>query len=306
MFAAFLTTILFSISVVCGHRSAKLIGGTEANFWRLTCATIMLGIWSYGFGDGLAGAAFPLFLLSGILGIGAGDVALFQALPRLGSRLSLLLIQCLTAPFGALIEWGWLGTTLTLWQILCGLTILAGVGVALTPGEHLRLTRRDLAAGVAFSTLAALGSALAAVLSRKAYIIAHAAGQPIDGANAAFQRIVGGLFLGAICLLVVKRRMLRLQAHAPHEMVVEVSKKKWRGVWPWVLVNSLAGQTLGVSAMQWALETTPTGIVLAIIALTPLVVIPFARVLENERITAQSLAGGAIAVVGVIGLTLAK
>jgi len=58
--------------------------------------------------------------------------------------------------------------------------------------------------------------------------------------------------------------------------------------------------------MQWALETTPTGIVLAIIALTPLVVIPFARVLENERITAQSLAGGAIAVAGVAGLTLAK
>jgi drug/metabolite transporter (DMT)-like permease len=58
--------------------------------------------------------------------------------------------------------------------------------------------------------------------------------------------------------------------------------------------------------MQWALETTPTGIVLAIIALTPLVVIPFARVLENERITAKSLAGGAIAVAGVVGLTLAK
>lgn len=306
VFAAFLTTLLFSISVVCGHRSAKLIGGTEANFWRLTCATIMLGVWAYGFGNGLAGDAFPLFLLSGILGIGVGDVALFQALPRLGSRLSLLLIQCLTAPFGALIEWGWLGTRLTLWQILCGLTILAGVGLALTPGEHLRRTRRDLAAGAVFSTLAALGGALGAVLSRKAYATAHAAGQPIDGANAAFQRIVGGLFVGAICLLVVKRQVLRIQARAPRGMAVEVSKKKWRGVWPWVLVNSLAGQTLGVSAMQWALETTPTGIVLAIIALTPLVVIPFARVLENENITTQSLAGGAIAVAGVIGLTLVK
>ena len=306
MFAAFLTTLLFAISVVCGHRSAKLIGGTEANFWRLTGATIMLGAWSYSFGCGLAGDAFPLFLLSGILGVGVGDVALFQALPRLGSRLSLLLIQCLTAPFGALMEWSWLGTTLTVWQILGGLTILAGVGLALTPGEHLRLTRRELAAGVAFSVLAALGGALGAVLSRKAYAIAQAAGQPIDGANAAFQRIVGGLFIGAICLLVVKRRLLKFQAHATPERVVAVSKKKWRGVWPWVLVNSLAGQTLGVSAMQRALETTPTGIVLAIIALTPLVVIPFARVLENEKITAQSLVGGALAVAGVVGLTLAK
>jgi len=32
-----------------------------------------------------------------------------------------------------------------------------------------------------------------------------------------------------------------------------------------------------------------------------LVVLPFARVLENERITARSLAGGAMAVAGVVG-----
>ena len=38
MFAALLCTLLFSISITCGHRSAKLIGGTEANFWRLTLA----------------------------------------------------------------------------------------------------------------------------------------------------------------------------------------------------------------------------------------------------------------------------
>src|SRR6266699_659840 len=130
MFAAFLTTILFSISVVCGHRSAKMIGGTEANFWRLTTATLLLGVWSYGFGIGLGGEAFPLFLVSGIMGIGIGDVALFQALPRLGSRLSVLLIQCLSAPFGALIEWLWLGTNLSTLQIVSGLVILLGVGIA--------------------------------------------------------------------------------------------------------------------------------------------------------------------------------
>jgi len=71
------------------------------------CDAFFLAFWAYGFGIGLEGNAFPLFFLSGIIGIGIGDVALFQALPRLGSRLSLLLIQCLTAPFGALIEWLW-------------------------------------------------------------------------------------------------------------------------------------------------------------------------------------------------------
>jgi drug/metabolite transporter (DMT)-like permease len=306
VFAALLTTVLFSISVVCGHRSARLIGGTEANFWRLTCATLFLSVWAYGFGHGLEGDAFPMFLVSGILGIGIGDVALFQALPRLGSRLSLLLIQCLTAPFGALIEWYWLKTRLSTWQVVFGLTILAGVGIALTPGRESKHTRRELWIGTLFCILAALGGASGAVLSRKAYSVVHAGSMHIDGANAAFQRIVGGLLVGGICLLIVKRREFRIQSHASPKTIVEVSAKKWRAVWPWVLANSLAGQTLGVSCMQLALEHTPTGIVLAIIATTPIVVIPFAFAFEGERPTRHSLAGGAIAVAGVIALVLSR
>lgn len=358
MFAALLCSILFSISVACGFRSAKLIGGTEANFWRLTLATLFLGLWSYSFGIGLDGAAFPLFFLSGIIGIGVGDMGLFQALPRLGSRLSLLIIQCLTAPLGALIEWLWLGTSLSAWQILCGLVTVSGVAIALMPGRSVeresvergadrnqrrtsnvqrstsnvepgllpapsRVQSRTLNVGhwtfasafrprsthvwgFLYCLVAAFGGAFGAVLSRKAYTLARSAGQPVDGANAAFQRILGGLLLAAIFLLIVKRQAFRVQAHAPPELVAEASRKKWRAVWPWILINSFAGQTLGVSCMQWALETTPTGIVLAIIAITPITVIPVAYLLEGERPTRHSLLGSAIAVVGVIALTLSK
>jgi drug/metabolite transporter (DMT)-like permease len=302
-----MSTILFSVSVVCGHRSAKLIGGMEANFWRLTFATVFLGIWSYGFGIGLEGEAFPLFLLSGIVGIGIGDVALFQALPRLGPRLSLLLIQCLTAPCGALIEKYWLGTRLTGLQILGGLTILAGVGLALTSGEHLKVTRRALVIGTLASLLAALGGACGAVMSRKAYALAHASSEPIDGANAAFQRIIGGLLFGAICLVIVRQRILLSRVNTvPPPFSLDTFQNKWRSIWPWVLGNSLAGQTLGVSCMQWALETTPTGVVLSIIAMTPIMVIPVAFLLEGERPTARSMIGGAIGVAGVMALSFSR
>jgi drug/metabolite transporter (DMT)-like permease len=184
--------------------------------------------------------------------------------------------------------------------------ILAGVGLALTPGEHLKIGRRKLAIGVLFCCLAALGGAGGAVLSREAYAVSRGCAEPIDGANAAFQRIVGGVLVGGICLLVVKRQAFKVQARAPHHLVTEAARRKWRGVWPWVLANSLAGQTLGVSFMQRALETTPTGIVLAIVALTPVVVIPFAWVFEKERPSVVSLAGGLIAVGGVIALILAR
>jgi drug/metabolite transporter (DMT)-like permease len=190
--------------------------------------------------------------------------------------------------------------------MLWGLLTVFGVGLALMPGEHMHRTRRDLFVGSLFSVLASVCGAAGGVLSRRAYEVAHATGEHLDGGNAGFQRVLGGLLLGGICLLVVKRRAFKVQAHAPPELVTETSRKKWRGVWPWVLVNGFAGQTLGVSCMQWALETTPAGIVFAILAITPIVIIPFAFMLEHERPTPRSLIGGAIAVGGVVALALAR
>jgi len=306
MFAAFLATCLFSISVISGHRTAKMIGGVEANFWRLTVATMFLGAWAFSGGGGVSGAGFSLFLLSGLIGIGLGDAGLFQALPRLGSRMSMLIVQCFTAPLAALVEWLWLGTTLGAAQIIGAVIILIGVGVAIAPGEHLTIPRRQLIIGGLFGLLGAAGNALGAVISRKAYAVAHEDLQTPDGATAAFQRILGGLLVSAILLLFAKRQYFRRPGETESAAPVGSMREKWRRIAPWVLLNSLAGQTLGVSAMQWGLETTPTGVVMSIIALTPLVVIPLARVFEGEKITWRALVGGAIAVAGVVGLTLSK
>jgi drug/metabolite transporter (DMT)-like permease len=305
MIAALLATCLFSISVISGHRTAKMIGGVEANFWRLTLATLFLSVWAFTGGQGVSGAGFPLFLLSGLIGIGIGDAGLFQALPRLGSRLSLLIIQCLTAPIAAGIEWLWLGTTLGAVEIIGALVILAGVGVVLAPGEHLTIPRPRLITGGWFALVGAAGNALGVVLSRKAYAVAHENLQTPDGGTAAFQRILGGLLVAALLLLIAKRQFLRLPDESDNHPAPSV-RDKWRRIWPWVLLNSLAGQTLGVSAMQWGLETTPAGVVMSIVALTPLTVIPLARIFEGEKATARALLGAAIAVAGVVCLTLAK
>jgi len=84
------------------------------------------------------------------------------------------------------------------------------------------------------------------------------------------------------------------------------SREKWRKVLPWVLANSFAGQTLGVSCYQWAFSTTPAGIVLPIVATTPLVAMPLTRYLEGERLSIHSIVGGIIAVAGLVGLATLK
>jgi drug/metabolite transporter (DMT)-like permease len=302
MFAALLTTLLFSVSAICGHRTSTRLGGVEANFWRICGAMIFLAIWANTLGTGTGGRAFPIFVLSGLAGIGLGDTAYFQALPRLGSRRTVLLTQCLIAPCAALIEWLWLGTRLNLAQIVCVAVILAGVVIALAPGDHLKIAPRRFWTGLLACAIAALAGALAAVLSRKAYFVAHAAGEHPDPGTTGYQRVVGGAVALGLVFLIVKWRHARRRGDDAQMMDSFSAREKFK-LWPWVLVNSLAGQTIGVSCMQWALENTPTGIVTAIIATTPIVMLPLARVFEGEKITARSLAGGLIAVAGVLGLT---
>jgi drug/metabolite transporter (DMT)-like permease len=301
MFPALLTTLLFSISALCGHRTATRLGGVEANFWRIIGAFFFLAIWANAFGTGTAGAAFFLFIVSGLAGIGLGDTAYFQALPRLGSRRTVLLTQCLTAPAAIVIEWFWLSTRLNLPEILCIAVILGGVAVALAPGDHLKIEPRRLGYGVLACAIAALGGALGAVLSRKAYAVAHAAGEHPDPVTTGYQRVIGGVVALGVVFLVVKWRHARRRGDDA-QMMDSVSPREKLKLWPWVLANSLAGQTIGVSCMQWALATTSAGIVTAIVAMTPIVMLPLARIFEGERISAREIIGGFIAVAGAVGL----
>jgi drug/metabolite transporter (DMT)-like permease len=259
---------------------------------------VLLALWAHTAGSGIAGRAFPWFLLSGCVGFGLGDLALYQALPRIGSRLSILLVHCLAAPFAAAIEWSWLGTSLSRTQIASSVTILIGVALALAPGKHLQLSRRVLVSGIIFGTIAALGQGFGAVLSRKAYHITATAGQHIDGLSAAYQRIIAGWGIAAATFLLFRRDT---QANR-FTLGLEGNAGNWRQAWRWVILNALAGPTLGVGCYQWALATRPTGVVMPIVALTPIVVIPLARALEGERPRKRSLVGGAIAVGGAFAL----
>jgi drug/metabolite transporter (DMT)-like permease len=213
------------------------------------------------------------------------------------------LTQCLTAPFAALIEFFWLGTKLNLPEILCVAVILVGVAIALAPGDHLKIPARDLKIGVFASILGAIGAAFGAVLIRKAFAVADATGLHPDAGTTGYQRVLGGILIPTIAVLVLKWRSAHAHGPAFAPATLQISLDKWRRIWPWVLANALAGQTLGVTCMQWALHTTQAGIVTAIIATTPIFLLPLTRIVEKEKIGIRSLVGAVVAVSGVIGLT---
>ena len=294
MVAALLTTVFFSFSVIFAARSAKILGGSRANAARITVALLLLALWSHTMGAGLRGPGLSWFLLSGVIGFGLGDIALFGALPRIGPRLSILLTQCLAAPIAAAVEWLWLGTRLRPAELGCAALVLGGVALALAPDHGWEGERRVFWAGVCCGIGSALGQSLGAVLSRKAFEVEKLAGFTIDGWSSAYQRIVGG----AVVIWFFTWWAGRNRPAEPGQL----APGQWGRSWPAVTGNALAGPVIGVGCFQWALHTTPSGLVLPIVATSPLVTMVFSFFMDGLRPSRRAVLGGLLAVAGAVML----
>jgi drug/metabolite transporter (DMT)-like permease len=233
-------------------------------------------------------------LLGGVTGFGVGGVAMFLSLPRLGSNLSTLIVQCGAAVAAAAIEFAWLGTVLVGPQLLWATVTLGGVVIGLLPGSMPRIAARHFSSGVGWALLSALGQGAGAVLSRKAFAVAAALHDPVDPGTAAYHRALGGLLVATVVLVVgqcAKRGKLLADVRA----------------WPWVFGNALTGPVLGVAFYQWALRTTPAGLVQPIVAIAPLLTIPFAiRIEEAPSPRLRYYVGAMFAVAGATGIALAR
>jgi len=302
VFPAFLSSFFFALNATCANHSIRLLGTLRANLSRLAIGVLFLGLFAHTLGGGFSSAGTAWFFLSGIIGLGVGDLGTYGALPLLGSRITLLMVQCVAAPLAALGEWWWLGTRLSPAQILWGTVILLGVAIAVMPSrsDPPRVTVKPI--GFLYGFIGACGQGLgAALLSRKAALVAAAAGEKVSnvtfGLTAAYERLLAGLGFTLAWFLVL--RILRRLPGSPPP-----SSKKSRASWLWTLANGIAGPVAGVGCYQWALATTPSGVVLSIVATTPLVSIPIVFWLEGDRPSFRSIAGGVVAVAGCIVLTL--
>jgi drug/metabolite transporter (DMT)-like permease len=298
MFPSFLTTILFSCSILFASRSAKEVGGMEANVARLVLAMGLLALWAHGWGGGLGGASLGWFLLSGAIGFGLGDMAMFCALPRIGPRLTILITQCLGAPIAGCAEYLFLGTVPTFAQMVCAGIILAGVGVAMAPDTHTPVEAGRFRWGLLFGLGSALGQGLGAVISRKANEVALAHGQGVDGGTAAYQRILAG-----VALTLLGWGLFRLWGSRQQSAVRPSS---WKRAIFLIVGNALSGPVAGVACFQWALISSPSAVVLPIVSMSPLVTMGLAWVFEGVRPTRRACVGGVLAVVGASGLAWLK
>lgn len=232
-------------------------------------------------------SALGLLMLSGVLGIGFGDTAYFEAINCLGPRRTLVL-ESLAPPLAALLALIFLQEQLSphAWFGI-GLTVLGVAWVVLERTSLLPNFQPRPLRGIGCGVLAAIAQATGAVLSRAAL-----AGTPISPLWSTFVRLAAGIVVLLVWLLVQQYRLQQqpLQAVKP--------LKSWRLLGT-ITLTAFASTYLGIWLQQLSLKYAPTGVAQALTATSPLFVIPIAAIVLRERTGFQAILGGFIALSGV-------
>jgi drug/metabolite transporter (DMT)-like permease len=304
MLAPILTAFLFAGSAIFSQRATRIFGSLAANFYRLVGACTVLGLITWAtFTESVHLELFWWFFLSGLVGFGVGDVGLFLAYPRLGSRLTLLIHFCVSTVTGALGDYMLLGTTLTWWEALAAGLILLGLAVTLLYGKA---GPRPVAlrSGVAFALLSALGMGWGTALSHLAITKAEHLGLTVPGISQAWQRTTAGVLCAGLIFALVRYAQRRI----PVELLPKLQKTRSGCTAAfWLGGTTLLGPVLGVSCYQWAIQSTgSSAIVLAVAASSTLIIIPLARWMEKDHASNSQIIGTLLAVAGVAWLCLLR
>ncbi|MEE2808969.1 MAG: EamA family transporter [Verrucomicrobiota bacterium] len=293
---AIVTALLFAFSAICNTKVSRLMDQITANLIRLLFATFLLGIATLIIEPHSFHPEASMWLIfSGIIGFGIGDIALFLALSKIGSRLTILINFCTATLIGALSDWIWLDDSIKKENLIYIFLIFAGLSFALYPKNLRSINASSYKIGILAAIIAGLGQGMGASISRHATAIADYNEIFIGGTSQAFQRVLAGsVFLLIIFLF---RKFIGHQGIRPTHNNKPI---------PWLILASLFGPVLGVSCFQASLMTMTSGESMAIVATSPILLIPLALFFEKDKPTVLSVLGGTLAVAGVIGMALSS
>jgi drug/metabolite transporter (DMT)-like permease len=201
----------------------------------------------------------------------------------------------------------------TLIVLVCAV-ILAGVVIGLAPYVRATMQRglpvKGVALGVGLALLAATAQGISFAGTRKgilAMMVAHKQGNGIapDVITVAFERLLGGLAVAIVVFLVARfvwqRKWGFSAADGSTKSVLSSDGGKLTSrPFFWGSLNSLFGPILAVTSTVWAQQTMNAGQVQSIVAMAPLISVPFAFWLEGHKPPRLWYLGAAVAIVGLV------
>jgi drug/metabolite transporter (DMT)-like permease len=289
--AALLTAICWSTNSVLFAMAGRRVGSATVNVVRLAMAWLFL----LGLSALLTGSPFPFdaggkrlawLAVSGLIGFAVGDAVLFEALVRIGPRLSML-VMTLWPVMSAILAWLFLGQGLGAAKLVAMLVTLGGIAVVVAErsGDGPAIDPRQRWSGLLLALGGAAGQAIGFLFSRfglegglhpvPANVVRASAGL---AALAAWQLARGSL-AGNFRRLEDRRATLLIAAGA--------------------LSGPVAGVVLSLYA---AAHASSLGVASTLMSLSPVILLPVSALFLGERLSLRAVLGTLVTVAGAAGL----
>lgn len=289
--AALGTAICWTVMGLFFESAGKKVGSLAVNFIRLVFGFLFISTFTYF----TRGFLFPVdatlhnwtwLSISGMIGFFLGDLFLFQAYIEIGTRITLL-VMATSPPITALLGFIFLKEDVTRLGVLGMFITVVGIAiVVLSKDKRERGFKFNHSIkGLTFAFLGAIGQSVGTIFSK--------VGMGTYSPFAATQiRIIAG-FVSFVVLFLYLNRWNDLKEAMKDKRALTL-----------IALGSIFGPFLGVSLQLISLQYTTAGISATIIAIMPVLVIPFSIVIYREKIMPREILGAFISVMGVAILFL--
>lgn len=297
--AALATSFCWSLNSIQFTFAGRRVGSRVVNRVRIALAAIFLSLAHLL----LHGSLWPVQAepfrwgwlgLSGTIGLILGDGSLFHAFLLIGPRKSMVLMT-LVPVISTVAAWILLGETLLPLEIAAILITVAGIAWVVSERQPERPSESEAAGapgrepllGVVLGIAGATGQALGLVAAKRGLV----------GDFSALSATVIRMIVAAVVI------WLFTVLHGQVRPTWQALKDRRAGLW--LLGGAFVGPFVGVWLSLIAVRTAPVGIASTLMALSPIILIPFDHWIFGERITPRSIAGTVVALggAGVIFLT---
>ncbi|MEE2718982.1 MAG: DMT family transporter [Planctomycetota bacterium] len=302
-FAAIGAASCWVVTAMAFTEAGRRVGATVVNVTRLWIAlVILLLVHAALFGSwwpDVPTVSWWYLGLSGVIGLALGDQFLFRALVDAGPRISTLMMTVAPA-LTAVIAWPVLDQPLG-WLAMLGIMVTLG-GIAWVVCER----RADddgrgyphPARGVFLGFLGGIGQAVGLILAKLG--MEGVGGETIDPWTATLVRMILGTLSATLLMAAL------LGARRIDRGTGEPSRSRGIGlVSTLILVGAVFGPVLGVWLSLVSIDRIDAGIAATLMSLSPIFILPVAKLIEDEAISRRAVLGAVIAVVGVAMLFLA-
>jgi drug/metabolite transporter (DMT)-like permease len=306
--AAFLSMACWVITSIAFTTAGRRYGTTTVNVSRSVIALGLLLAWVWL----LSGEPFPFppdnrilwLAISGITGLAIGDQLIFSAFNRIGPRLTLLILT-LAPMMTALIAWpiirepltaiGWVGMAVTIAGVLW---VISERDDPEPDEDRPRNSLHNLKLGVTLAMTGVVAVSIGNVLAKLGMMPAPANPEsgPVDPLIAQDVRMIAGA--ATIVLMAVGAGLLGRRIGTPPEPDPELRPSRAVALTA-IGIGTVLGPVLGIFFFLYSAALIEVAITATIVALTPVAILPFNRMIEGTHPTRRAILGACLGVIGV-------